>query len=124
MRSAYIEYPATIIRAVDGDTLHCELELGFGVLMRRVVRLARINAPEGKNTLAHVYLSSHVGARCLVQPHGCDKYGRVIAEVWLAKNDEDAINLSNDLLERGLVDEYHEHEALGAIFAEEENIHA
>ncbi|GIV53355.1 MAG: hypothetical protein KatS3mg038_3876 [Candidatus Kapaibacterium sp.] len=124
MRAPYTEYPATIMRAIDGDTLHCELALGFGVLMRRVVRLARINAPEGKNTPAHVYLSSQVGAHCLVQPHGCDKYGRVIAEVWLQKNGDDAINLSNDLLERGLVDEYHEHEALGAIFAEEENIHA
>ncbi|GIV51274.1 MAG: hypothetical protein KatS3mg038_2287 [Candidatus Kapaibacterium sp.] len=124
MRAPYTEYPATIIRAVDGDTLYCELELGFGVLMRRVVRLARINAPEGKNTLAHVCLSAYVGKRCVVHPDGCDKYGRVIAEVWLDSGDDGTINLSNYLLEREVVDEYDEHDSLGSIFTKEEAVDA
>lgn len=39
--------PAVLVRVVDGDTIRCDLDLGWGLWLRNEpIRLARINAPE------------------------------------------------------------------------------
>lgn len=40
------QYLARVIRVVDGDTLHLEVDLGFDVRRRDSFRLAHLNAPE------------------------------------------------------------------------------
>lgn len=40
------EYKARILKVVDGDTVHIEIDLGLETSRRIVCRLARINAPE------------------------------------------------------------------------------
>jgi len=42
------EYKAKCIRVVDGDTIDCEIHLGFDITIRERVRLANINAPESR----------------------------------------------------------------------------
>ena len=42
------EYSAKCIRVVDGDTIDCEIDLGFDVFIRERVRFAGINAPESR----------------------------------------------------------------------------
>ncbi|GIV49835.1 MAG: hypothetical protein KatS3mg038_0356 [Candidatus Kapaibacterium sp.] len=125
MRAPYTEYPATIIRAVDGDTLYCELELGFGVLDAPRCAACTHQCARRAKIRWHTYacrLTLASAVSCI--PHGCDKYGRVIAEVWLDSGDDGTINLSNYLLEREVVDEYDEHESLGSIFTKEEAVDA
>lgn len=39
-------YRATILRVVDGDTCHVEIDLGLDVRVRTTLRLAGLNAPE------------------------------------------------------------------------------
>lgn len=40
------EYAASILKVVDGDTVHADLDLGLDARMRTTLRLAGINAPE------------------------------------------------------------------------------
>jgi len=39
-------YAATVDRIVDGDTLWCSIDLGFGIAVREKLRLRGINCPE------------------------------------------------------------------------------
>lgn len=40
------EYRATVLRVVDGDTVHADVDLGFDAHQLMTLRLAGINAPE------------------------------------------------------------------------------
>ena len=41
------DYMATLVRVIDGDTVDCDIDLGFGVwLKNQRVRLYGINTPE------------------------------------------------------------------------------
>ena len=42
------EYRAKCVRVVDGDTIDCEIDLGFDIVIRERVRFAGINAPESR----------------------------------------------------------------------------
>ena len=43
------EYPATIDRVVDGDTIDVDIDLGFSIILKKQrVRLLGINAPESR----------------------------------------------------------------------------
>lgn len=79
-------YTATIRSITDGDTVRCDIDLGFNVvLMNRAVRLAGINAPEMRTpegVAAREYLLSllPVGSSCTlvsVKDH-LEKYGRIL----------------------------------------------
>ena len=42
-------YKAKIVRVVDGDTVDCDLDLGFStILKKKRIRLSGINAPESR----------------------------------------------------------------------------
>ncbi len=42
-------YKAYLKRLVDGDTIHANIDLGFGIFHEEIIRLAKINAAEGKS---------------------------------------------------------------------------
>lgn len=94
------------MRVVDGDTLDCEIDLGFDIVIRERVRFAGINAPEtrtrdleekkrGLASKARVMELCGEGTRFLLQTqydrHG--KYGRVIGRIILENGE-----CLNDLL--------------------------
>jgi micrococcal nuclease len=88
------EYPATIIRVVDGDTVDLNIDLGFTVHVVQRVRLNGINAPE-KNTeaglIAKHWLEAKLpaGSKVVVKsdkPGGGDKYGRYLATIFLSES--------------------------------------
>lgn len=92
---------------IDGDTLRkVVIDLGFDVKITKYVRLARINAPEPgdvKSSYATSRLKDllskarNISAEILEK----DKYGRALAELYI-----DGKNVSDILLEEGLVDKY------------------
>ena len=41
-------YNATCVKVVDGDTIDANIDLGFGVKIKKRIRLAGINAPESR----------------------------------------------------------------------------
>lgn len=80
------QYQAKLVRVIDGDTIECDIDLGFYMTARMPVRLAHINAPEHNQeggTAATDHLKTLLGDGNLIlktyKPH--DKYGRYLAEV-------------------------------------------
>jgi micrococcal nuclease len=80
-------YNAILVRIIDGDTIECDIDLGFQITQRMPVRLAHINAPEHntpEGKLATLYIAgllTHDLVLKTYKPH--DKYGRYLAEVYL-----------------------------------------
>lgn len=117
------EYSATLVRVIDGDTIVCDIDLGFGIWLRKEhVRLARINTPEtrtkdleekfaGMEAKEYVtsvfedleYLDRYFTLKTF-KDNG--KYGRYVAEVLLHLSDGKVVNLNDDLLDRGLAVPY------------------
>lgn len=100
MRSATrpaFRYKAKVLRIVDGDTVICEVDLGFTVSAKVILRLARIDAPDKqpeKDRATH-YLSSLIeGKSVLIQSFKTEKYGRWLAEIWA----EETGNNINDIM--------------------------
>jgi micrococcal nuclease len=109
------EYPATIDRVVDGDTIDVNIDLGFSIILKKQrVRLLGIDAPESR-TRDLVEKEKGLAAKAKVQemcPEGSNiviktyldkkgKYGRLLGEIII-----DDVNLNNYLVEHGFATEY------------------
>ena len=44
------EYKAKVLRVIDGDTMICEVDLGFSIKVTERIRLRGINTPEVRGT--------------------------------------------------------------------------
>lgn len=93
-------YEATLVRVIDGDTIICDIDLGFYMTARMPVRLAHINAPEhnavgGSEATAHLKTILGDGKLLLktFKPH--DKYGRYLAEVFCDGNNINQIMIAD-----------------------------
>lgn len=83
--------PATLVRIIDGDTVVCDLDLGWNISLRSSVRLLGINAPEASDhpsgDEATAYLATLVAPGDPVTVVSTkllgttEKYGRVLASV-------------------------------------------
>jgi micrococcal nuclease len=100
------DYPATVVRVVDGDTLELSLDLGFHIYRFHVFRLAGIDAPEMRGETWQEGIESRralvemvsvpVGLRCITRKDKQGKYGRYLA--ILMNEHGDCIN---DLMVQG-----------------------
>lgn len=88
------EYPsATLTRAVDGDTVHLSVDVGFGMTFKGPFRLAHIDShergsPEG--AVSTGYMKAKEGGKFALRSIGKDKWGRWLAE--LIKPDGTTLN--------------------------------
>jgi len=81
------EYQADLIRVVDGDTMHLDLDLGLDIRTHIVVRVYGVNAPElktpeGKSALAWStdWFAAHSGPYTVSTiKDRREKYGRYLA---------------------------------------------
>ncbi len=106
-------YRAKVVSVYDGDTCRVDLDLGFGVWIRREkIRLARINAPELKGPErprgleARDYLRKLVLNKNIILQTKKDrkgKYGRYLGELWL-KVEEEWMNVNDLLVQQGLAE--------------------
>lgn len=109
------EYRATVIRVVDGDTLHLDIDLGLDVHVQITGRLARINSPEmgtPEGILAKDYLM-----RLLLVPEGRlvfrvyttkdkrEKYGRYLVTLY-KEGPENAYSINQQMIDDGFAVEY------------------
>lgn len=106
------EYRARIVSVYDGDTVRCDIDLGFGMWMNnQPLRLFGIDAPEvrGKERLAGIKVRDWLrrklpeGRMVLVQTRKDTKgkYGRYLATIYA-----DGDNLNELMLKQGYVDVY------------------
>ena len=82
------EYAAAPVRAVDGDTLDLDVDLGFRITTRQRVRLLGCNAPEHNapgGAEATAFTAAWLAVRPSVTVHTVldreDKWGRLLARV-------------------------------------------
>jgi micrococcal nuclease len=109
------EYSARVLRVIDGDTLHLEIDLGFNVVIRDKVRLYGVNTPETSGPKAKTEKTAGAAATAFVtawvadkpavvlRSHdakaiGQEKYGRWLAVLTPAGG---GISLNDALIESG-----------------------
>ena len=115
-------YNAICTRVVDGDTIDAMIDLGFGVHVKKRIRLAGINAPESRTRdKQEKILGLAAKDRLIAMMEGADnkfelesqelgKYGRVLGKLHIDKLDgKDLITKTcvNDcLVKEGYATEY------------------
>ena len=115
-------YNAICTRVVDGDTVDAMIDLGFGVHVKKRIRLAGINAPESRTRdKQEKILGLAAKDRLISMMEGVDnkfelesqelgKYGRVLGKLHIDKLDgkdlitKDCVN--NCLVKEGYATEY------------------
>ena len=116
------EYKCKILRVIDGDTADVDIDLGFGVWLRKQrIRFAGIDTPESR-TRDLVEKKYGIAAKAYVQsylPDGSDqtlvtvkdakgKYGRILGKFWVFDSKTDAWRMLNDMMiEAHMAVEYH-----------------
>ena len=103
-------YKATVIEVTDGDTVVVDIDLGFGVWLRKQsIRLAKINAPElkgvtlkaaqeSKEFLKKLILNKWVMIR--TEKDNKEKYGRWLGTVLL-EEDKNLIDINHKMVAEG-----------------------
>jgi micrococcal nuclease len=110
-------YEGTVVRVVDGDTIDVDIDLGFGIVLKKKrLRFLGIDTPEKRTrNLAEKALGLKATAR--VQDlcgekvrfvsEELDKYGRVLATPFAVdENGVTGVNICETLIEEGLAVPY------------------
>lgn len=102
------EYAATILKVVDGDTVHAELDLGLDVKVRTTLRLAGINAPElstkdGPPARAYLQYLLATGGPLVVRTvkDKREKFGRYLATILLVQKNGTLIDVNDRMVKDG-----------------------
>jgi micrococcal nuclease len=109
-------YNATVDRVVDGDTIDVTIDLGFNIWVKERLRLYGLNTPETRTKdleekerglKAKKYVENQVnsnGGQIQVLSLGKGKYGRVLAEIWVGKNNINELLIANNHAEVYMTD--------------------
>ena len=104
---------ARCINVIDGDTIDVDIDLGFYTTIRQRFRLLRINTPEvyGEQKLLGLASKAFTVEKLLnkeivFQSFKTDSFKRWLAEVWYTDVDGNQINISDELLAKGLAESY------------------
>ena len=115
MRELYY-YNATVDRVVDGDTIDVTIDLGFNIWVKERLRLYGLNTPETRTKdleekerglKAKKYVENQVnsnGGQIQVLSLGKGKDGRVLAEIWVGKNNINELLIANNHAEVYMTD--------------------
>lgn len=109
-KSALYNYKCKLVRVIDGDTIHADVDLGFDIWKKVNLRLADIDAPEIRTTnveekekglkSAHLLelklLEENSEGVFYIQSKGVDSFGRSIATIFTENED-----INTYLLETG-----------------------
>tara|TARA_A100001037_G_C14893951_1_gene519707 strand:- start:33 stop:395 length:363 start_codon:yes stop_codon:yes gene_type:complete len=114
------EYKCVVTRVVDGDTVDVDIDLGFGVwLKKQRVRLMGVNAPESRTRDLEekkrgLAAKEFVKAFCpegqvvKLRSHDRGKFGRILGEIIVFDSKLDQESTINQMLIReGHAVEYH-----------------
>ncbi len=111
MEQTKFHYNATVTKVVDGDTIHCDIDLGFGVILKnQTFRFFGINAPEihgetktaGLKTTA--YVQKVLADKDIIIESLKDekeKFGRWLGRIYYLEGEE-WVNLNQQLIDMEL----------------------
>ena len=110
------EYKAKVTKVIDGDTIKCDIDLGFSLfLSNQTIRLYGIDCPESRTrdkeekyygNISKQFLKdycpkgSYITLRTHLDKKG--KFGRILGELIVNK-----VNLNQTMIEENLAVEYH-----------------
>lgn len=106
-------YQAKLLRIIDGDTVDAMIDLGFGVWVKKRIRLYGIDAPESRTrdleekgrglqtTARLVAIMDDCEGLFVLESHGVGKYGRCLGTLFI-----DEVNINELLVSEGLAKEY------------------
>ena len=106
-------YKAKLRRIIDGDTLVCDVDLGFKVYITQKVRLFGINTPESRTRnleekkrglAAKERLSEIIVDDFFLESHEMGKYGRCLGVLFADSSFEKSVN--QQLIDEGHAVEY------------------
>ena len=116
------EYKCKIVKVVDGDTADVDIDLGFGVWMKKQrIRLHGIDTPESRTRdleekkyglAAKAFVETHLpvgSVRTLITVKDkVGKYGRILGKFKAYDSDLDAwVNMNQWMIVKHLAVEYH-----------------
>lgn len=93
-------FKAHVQRVIDGDTLLCNVDCGFGIWSRQRLRLKGIDAPE-INTVSGLKAKRFVEqafsscAFIIVKTFRADKYGRYLADIFFDGREKNPNNVAH-----------------------------
>ena len=103
-------YRATLRRVIDGDTVDCEVDLGFGIQTRQRFRLLGINAPEKRRPTYEAGIAAKQHLESLLELYGLaevrthkdrtGKYGRMLATL-IGVHGSELIDLNQRMIDDG-----------------------
>ena len=109
------EYKCKLVRVIDGDTVDIDIDLGFGVWLRKQrIRMYGIDTPESRTRdleekkyglAAKEFLQKWTGAGELtIKTHkdAKGKFGRILGELWTFDT-----NINKKMIERHHAVRYH-----------------
>ena len=110
------EYKAKITKIIDGDTIRCDIDLGFDIVMaNQTIRLFGIDTPESRTrdkeekfygNISKQFLNdycpkgSYITLRTHLDKKG--KFGRILGEIIVNR-----VNLNEQMIEENLAVAYH-----------------
>lgn len=97
------QYHIKVLRVVDGDTLHVDVDLGMDIHVQQTLRLYGLNAPE-RNTSAGIAASVWLRVRLALAADLIvdtvkdrrEKYGRYLGTLW-----DGALNINEEMIAAG-----------------------
>ena len=108
-------YKAAVIAVTDGDTIVVDIDLGFGVWLRKQsIRMANINAPELKGSTIEAANKSKEFLKSLIlnkwvtirtEKDSKEKYGRWLGTV-LTEEDKNLIDINHKMITDGYAKAY------------------
>lgn len=109
------QYKATLLNVVDGDTIDMDVDMGFSVRIKQRLRLLGIDTPElnSKDPVERekalqakqfVLDTLKIGGTYVIDTYKDDKYGRLLAVIYLNKSIDSTLN--NLLVSSGLARVY------------------
>lgn len=97
-------YKAKVLSVYDGDTITCDIQVGFGIHLTEKIRVYGIDTPEVRGEEKAEGFIARDAVRDLIlnqevklETHGRGKYGRIIADVIIG----DTLNLSDWIVSNG-----------------------
>jgi micrococcal nuclease len=109
------EYKAKVTKVIDGDTIRCDIDLGFDIVMtNQTIRLYGIDTPESRTrdleekfygNLSKDFLNDYCpkGSYITLRTHLDEKgkFGRILGEIIVNK-----VNLNEQMIENSLAVHY------------------
>ena len=103
-------YREALRRVIDGDTVDCEVNLGFGIQTRQRFRLLGINAPEKRRPTYEAGIAAKQHLESLLELYGLaevrthkdrtGKYGRFLATL-IGVDGSELIDLNRRMIDDG-----------------------